>query len=207
MATSWWLENGKGGWTSEKTCSRLCQSGFVSHFFTFPSGRTIETLASVLGNPLFTDVPTATSKGGQFARACIEVKAGDDLPDFINTRIEDEEGVEFKVRVTYDWKPTFCAKCKHFGHLEAGCPVQDSGIAGGDNSHLSNEGTSQVEVQTVNGNINAKGKAVMESNNQPAEGMEGEGSGPIIGDQEDYYVCGKCSFPLCVRESHQSTGS
>ncbi|KAK1295828.1 hypothetical protein QJS10_CPB15g01770 [Acorus calamus] len=85
----------------------------------FWSRTCIGKIASLIGTPLYMDTPTAARSRTAFARVCVEIEAGEELPDevFVQIRNGDREAI----RVTYDWKPEACKFCNTFGHDEALC--------------------------------------------------------------------------------------
>ncbi|KAK1292578.1 hypothetical protein QJS10_CPB17g00529 [Acorus calamus] len=85
----------------------------------FWSRTCIGKIASLIGTPLYMDTPTAARSRIAFARVCVEIEAGEELPDevFVQIRNGDREAI----RVTYDWKPEACKFCNTFGHNEALC--------------------------------------------------------------------------------------
>lgn len=72
-------------------------------------------IASAIGIPLCLDKATEQRKRVKFARVCVEVAYGDELPDAIQVDIETAGQVE--VFVEYTWKPKMCSLCKSFGHF------------------------------------------------------------------------------------------
>ncbi|KAL8119637.1 hypothetical protein AgCh_016953 [Apium graveolens] len=61
-----------------------------------------------------------------FAKLLIEVDAMNPLPDSLFVLIPHEDGrdpVEVILKVEYPWRPSWCTKCKKFGHSLHGCPV------------------------------------------------------------------------------------
>ena len=76
-------------------------------------------LASVAGKPLFIDKMTAKRKRIAYARMCVEIKAGDPLPEIIT--INGHNGLVIDQKVEYKWIPNSCKHCGVFGHLEAKC--------------------------------------------------------------------------------------
>ncbi|KAK1304881.1 hypothetical protein QJS10_CPB11g01426 [Acorus calamus] len=75
----------------------------------FWSPTCIGKIASLIGSPLYLDSPTAMRTRSAYARVCIEVEAGSELPDevFVEIRNGDREAI----KVTYDWKPKACTHC------------------------------------------------------------------------------------------------
>ncbi|XP_022040331.1 uncharacterized protein LOC110942879 [Helianthus annuus] len=89
----------------------------------------LSLLASKLGIPKRLDSYTAdmcVENWGRssYARAMIEVNAGDELKDHITIAIPkmDEEGyIMERVKVEYEWKPLHCPTCCLFGHDHSSC--------------------------------------------------------------------------------------
>ncbi|KAI8527740.1 hypothetical protein RHMOL_Rhmol12G0097800 [Rhododendron molle] len=76
-------------------------------------------IASAVGVPLFADSPTENCQRLSYARLCIEVDVGVDLPDTVD--VEYANGCQVTVGVKYQWKPAKCLNCHVFGHSEAQC--------------------------------------------------------------------------------------
>ncbi|KAK1305368.1 hypothetical protein QJS10_CPB11g01695 [Acorus calamus] len=76
-------------------------------------------IASLIGTPLYLDSPTALKSRTAYARVCVEVDAGFELPDkvFVEVRNGDREAI----KITYDWKPQACTHCQTFGHDDSLC--------------------------------------------------------------------------------------
>ncbi|KAK1304559.1 hypothetical protein QJS10_CPB11g00528 [Acorus calamus] len=92
----------------------------------FWSKTCIGKIASLLGNPLYLDTPTALQSRTAYARVCVEVEAGSNLPDEVFVEIRNGDRVA--VRVTYDWKPMACEHCNTFGHESSFCCKKPRGI-------------------------------------------------------------------------------
>ncbi|XP_077231942.1 uncharacterized protein LOC143865497 [Tasmannia lanceolata] len=80
----------------------------------------ISKIGSVIGNPLYMDSKTADETRLNFARICVEIEAGDPLPDSIE--IHSPFGVSTQ-SFEYEWKPQSCNLCKIFNHSTEKCPV------------------------------------------------------------------------------------
>lgn len=76
-------------------------------------------IASAEGVPLFADSPTETCQRLSYARLCIEVDVGVDLPNTFD--VEYANGCQVTMGVKYQWKPAKCLNCHVFGHSEAQC--------------------------------------------------------------------------------------
>lgn len=79
---------------------------FLYFSYWFKDGS--ERILSVFGTPLFTDVLTAESKGGGYARACVEVRAGTLLLDEAAMTVKGVQGSDMMIRVDCDWNPALC---------------------------------------------------------------------------------------------------
>lgn len=75
---------------------------------------TLGKLGTLIGEPLFMDKATAAKTRVSYARICVRVKAGDELPTQIT--ITDAYGIDAEQEVQYEWIPPQCRKCKAFGH-------------------------------------------------------------------------------------------
>ncbi|KAK1280043.1 hypothetical protein QJS04_geneDACA021261 [Acorus gramineus] len=87
--------------------------------FHFWSQTCIGKIASLIGTPLYMDSPTASRSRTAFARVCVEIEAGEDLPDEVFVQIHN--GDREAVKVMYDWKLEVCKHCNTFGHEENLC--------------------------------------------------------------------------------------
>ncbi|KAK1287320.1 hypothetical protein QJS10_CPB19g00461 [Acorus calamus] len=81
-------------------------------------GTCLGRIASLIGIPLYLDSP-ALKTCTAYARVCVEVEAGTELPDevFVEVRNGDREAI----RIMYDWKPQACSHCQTFGHDDMLC--------------------------------------------------------------------------------------
>ncbi|KAK1278990.1 hypothetical protein QJS04_geneDACA020178 [Acorus gramineus] len=82
------------------------------------SSNAISKITSLIGTPLFMDTPTRMRTRISYARVCVEVQAGTNLPDFVCVR---SNGELIQLPVLYDWKPQACSACSTFGHDNAMC--------------------------------------------------------------------------------------
>lgn len=71
--------------------------------------------------PLSLNKATEQRRRVHFARVCIEISCGDELPDLI--LVDINEIGQIKVSVEYAWKPTMCSLCKSLGHVTQTCRV------------------------------------------------------------------------------------
>ncbi|KAJ6430799.1 hypothetical protein OIU84_018331 [Salix udensis] len=77
--------------------------------------------ASMVGKPLASDEATMKCSRLEYARVCIEVDAS--FPLINQFQVVSQLSEEpITVEVSYEWKPSRCAKCMVFGHS---CKVQD----------------------------------------------------------------------------------
>ncbi|KAK1274927.1 hypothetical protein QJS04_geneDACA012864 [Acorus gramineus] len=85
----------------------------------FWSNTCIGKIARLIGIPLYLDSATALRTRSAYARVCVEVEAGSELPDEVF--VEVRNGNREAIRVTYDWKPEACSHCSTFGHEDSIC--------------------------------------------------------------------------------------
>lgn len=71
-------------------------------------------IASAVGKPIYVDEATAQKKRLDYARICVEIEAGEELPSDISISVNAESVM---VGVEYQWLPPKCEKCKVFGHV------------------------------------------------------------------------------------------
>ncbi|KAK8605579.1 hypothetical protein V6N13_102357 [Hibiscus sabdariffa] len=81
--------------------------------------RGLSCITSAIGIPLYMDTITASRGRLEYAKVCIEVKAGAKIPKTIDIQLRD--GVVSFVRVNVPWMPQSCANCNSFGHLTKVC--------------------------------------------------------------------------------------
>ncbi|GAV90240.1 DUF4283 domain-containing protein/zf-CCHC_4 domain-containing protein [Cephalotus follicularis] len=77
-------------------------------------------IASVLGRPLYMDVPTTNRQSLAYARICVDMSASSPFP--ISILLDLDEGSTTVVGVEYPWKPQACSLCKVFDHTNKTCP-------------------------------------------------------------------------------------
>lgn len=70
-------------------------------------------IGSAIGKPICVDEATANRRRLDYARICVEVEAGDFLPNDIVISVNAESVM---VGVEYQWLPPRCDSCKVFGH-------------------------------------------------------------------------------------------
>ncbi|KAK9756465.1 hypothetical protein RND81_01G099700 [Saponaria officinalis] len=76
-------------------------------------------IASLIGDPIKLDDATSLKLRLGFARILVEVPLGEKCLDQIV--FADEKDQIHEIKLSYDWKPVLCKKCKGFGHEEADC--------------------------------------------------------------------------------------
>ncbi|KAF5204973.1 zinc ion binding / nucleic acid binding protein [Thalictrum thalictroides] len=76
-------------------------------------------VASLLGNPLFTDEATCKKERLNFAKVCVEIPADFRFAKSLQLNMG---GSVVNVNLEYPWKPAICNNCKRFGHKERKCP-------------------------------------------------------------------------------------
>lgn len=79
----------------------------------------LSCVVSAIGTPLSLDKATEQRRRVHFARVCVEVSWGDELPEQI--LVDIEEIGQLHVAVEYAWKPSMCTNCKALGHLVHTC--------------------------------------------------------------------------------------
>ncbi|CAL5400679.1 unnamed protein product [Camellia sinensis] len=77
-------------------------------------------IASIMGTPLYLDVPIFKGSRLTFARICIEVPANKEIPK--SFKINLGYGDPYEIHVEVPWKPQRCDGCKTFGHATNLCP-------------------------------------------------------------------------------------
>ncbi|XP_074277513.1 uncharacterized protein LOC141601143 [Silene latifolia] len=81
-------------------------------------------IAGLIGKFLKGNTATEEKTRLGYARLLVEVEIGQFFPDHIV--FLDEKGVEVRVNVEYEWKPTICNTCKGIGHTTDMCkPKQE----------------------------------------------------------------------------------
>lgn len=93
------------------------------------------------------DKATTTKTRVAFARICVRIKAGDELPTSIT--ITDNYGADTNQEVHYEWIPPQCIKCKSFGHNCVDDVFSHSGKSHPDNLGLM--GKNEFHVSISNG--------------------------------------------------------
>lgn len=83
-------------------------------------------IASVIGKPLCMDPATAARKRLTFAKVCIEMEAGKEIPEHVKVVMRD--GSITLIAVEVPWSPTKCTKCNSFGHTVKTCNKQEKKI-------------------------------------------------------------------------------
>lgn len=78
-------------------------------------------IASTIGKPLHVDQATAKKLRLDYARICVEIDAGTELPDDVEITINGEAVI---VALQYQWLPPICTDCKVFGHPTGSCTKQ-----------------------------------------------------------------------------------
>ncbi|XP_048131568.1 uncharacterized protein LOC125314131 [Rhodamnia argentea] len=84
--------------------------------FALWSAPGISSLASVIGKPLYVDQRTESMKMISYARVSVEIKANQQLKDFVEVLLNGESRI---IKVDYEWRPKACVTCGTFGHQ---CP-------------------------------------------------------------------------------------
>ena len=106
-------------------------------------------LASLVGQPMFTDKLTADRRRLSYARVCFEVTADSELPDEV--WYEKDDGTLTAQRVEYDWKPPICTSCKSFAHSSASCLVRKPAPLGNQSTDAPPELSSALTDEIVEG--------------------------------------------------------
>ncbi|KAI8530014.1 hypothetical protein RHMOL_Rhmol11G0021000 [Rhododendron molle] len=75
-------------------------------------------IARTIGKPLHVDQATAKKLRLDYARVCVEIDVGTDLPDDVQITINGEAVI---VALQYQWLPPICTNCKVFGHPKGTC--------------------------------------------------------------------------------------
>ncbi|GAV80188.1 DUF4283 domain-containing protein/zf-CCHC_4 domain-containing protein, partial [Cephalotus follicularis] len=79
-------------------------------------------IASVLGKPLYMDVPTTKRQNLTYARVYVDMLATSSFPNSILLDMDD--GSSSTIGVEYPWKPQSCSLCKVFDHANRTCPKE-----------------------------------------------------------------------------------
>ncbi|KAL0919934.1 hypothetical protein M5K25_009025 [Dendrobium thyrsiflorum] len=85
-------------------------------------------LASSIGEPLFTDIPTPELSRCNYARICVRLELGRPLP--LGIWAEGLRGRFFQP-VHYEGIPVICSGCGRIGHRSADCPSPPSDLSPG----------------------------------------------------------------------------
>jgi hypothetical protein len=85
----------------------------------------LSRIASSIGKPIHVDNATAKRQRLDFARVCVEIEAGDELPTEVQVIVNGESVV---VHIEYQWLPSNCTKCKIFGHSTDSCTSKISHV-------------------------------------------------------------------------------
>ncbi|KAL0556476.1 hypothetical protein IC582_004990 [Cucumis melo] len=78
----------------------------------------LAVVASAVGKPISLDLATKERHRLSYARVCVELEGGSNMPSEITVNLR---GVEFNVSVNYEWKPWKCNLCGAFGHSSSKC--------------------------------------------------------------------------------------
>ncbi|XP_075085157.1 uncharacterized protein LOC142168375 [Nicotiana tabacum] len=78
------------------------------------SMKALSKLGSALRNPVYADECTTGSIRISYARMVIEMDVNKLLPRTV--KLQDLNGKTIQQEITYDWEPSFCAKCLKIGH-------------------------------------------------------------------------------------------
>ncbi|XP_077228445.1 uncharacterized protein LOC143861405 [Tasmannia lanceolata] len=112
-------------WTPDLALEKLSLST-VPVWIRFPglnlrfwSAHCLGKIGRKIGNPLYMDSQTTGSTRLSYARICVEVEAGMELPDQIE--ITTSLGTTYQ-KVEYEWRPPSCKECVTFNHSSSSCP-------------------------------------------------------------------------------------
>ncbi|XP_038990950.1 uncharacterized protein LOC120113971 [Hibiscus syriacus] len=135
LARDWVLENGSWHVQHKSICLRKWEPNLKElsfdlhcmpvwiHLYNVQlelfSKKGLSYVASAIGKPLHIDSITASIERLEYARVCVEISAGSQIPDFINVMLCDDSIA--KVRVSVHWMANYCADCHRFGHLAKFC--------------------------------------------------------------------------------------
>ncbi|KAK4384115.1 hypothetical protein Sango_3090400 [Sesamum angolense] len=88
-------------------------------------GRSLSTVASGIGRPLYPDAITRACTRLDFARVCIMLNVNSKLPKHVVIMMPNELGGESacKVDVEYEWLPPKCTGCASLGHSMKECSL------------------------------------------------------------------------------------
>ncbi|XP_074305080.1 uncharacterized protein LOC141640018 [Silene latifolia] len=82
-------------------------------------GKCLPAIAGLVGTYQKSDQATMEKTRLGYARVMVELTVGNKFPSKV--RFRDETGSIVSLPVEYEWKPSFCAKCKGIGHETATC--------------------------------------------------------------------------------------
>ncbi|KAE8724823.1 hypothetical protein F3Y22_tig00009840pilonHSYRG00015 [Hibiscus syriacus] len=85
------------------------------------SRKGLSYISSALGNPLYMDSITASRERLEYAKVCVEINAGSEIPEEVNVALKNGSLATIKVFVS--WLPKSCSCCRTFGHLANRCVV------------------------------------------------------------------------------------
>ncbi|KAG5516313.1 hypothetical protein RHGRI_037131 [Rhododendron griersonianum] len=105
-----------------------------------------------------------------YARICVEIDAGTDLPDDIQITINGEAVV---VALQYQWLPPICTDCKVFGHPKGSCIKQSGTKVSGqkDTWQVVSKGKGKRDTNSadvVSGEASSSQSAIEDSNGNPS---------------------------------------
>ncbi|KAL2935202.1 Reducing polyketide synthase pksF [Bienertia sinuspersici] len=73
-------------------------------------------IVSMVGTPVKLDQATFNEERLMYAKVLVKIKLGQSVPSSIT--FVNEVGCEKVQQVEAEWMPSFCGKCKGYGHLE-----------------------------------------------------------------------------------------
>ncbi|KAL4018356.1 hypothetical protein IC575_021951 [Cucumis melo] len=133
-SVEWILSRGPWHLDDKSMLLRKWTPGIVPEFFVFNSvpvwirlGKLpmelwteagLAVVASAVGKPISLDLATKERRRLSYARVCVELEAGSNMPAEITVSLR---GVDFNVSVNYEWKPRKCNLCCAFGHSGSNC--------------------------------------------------------------------------------------
>ncbi|KAL2928967.1 hypothetical protein RDABS01_034378, partial [Bienertia sinuspersici] len=82
----------------------------------------LHKLGDIIGTTLKVDNVTLNKDRLAYARILVEVELDKELPDYI--RSQNEKGILIQQYIEYEWRLTFCTKCKKYGHPSDKCNKQ-----------------------------------------------------------------------------------
>uniref|UniRef100_M1CYI4 Uncharacterized protein n=1 Tax=Solanum tuberosum TaxID=4113 RepID=M1CYI4_SOLTU len=105
----------------EETSQAIAWISFPDLLPTFFVKEALFTLAYAVGNPLQLDMATINKTRPSCARVKVQLDLLVEKPQFVQMEIEDETTNatrSVKVKIQYDYIPSYCRKCKLQGHME-----------------------------------------------------------------------------------------